>query len=107
MREQLHDGVRQAGPARVPGRAGRRAELRDLPGVLGEPEAQLAVRPGDGPGAARRGRLHAAGRADRQAAERLRGEHRVPRQAGEPDQPDGPVRGRQHTRADTAVLQDE
>lgn len=107
MLEQLHDDLRQEGRVVVAGRPRRRTELRVLSGIHGVPAAQLVGRPAAHQRVAGRGQLHPVGPHDRQTAQRLRGEHRSPGQAPQPDQRDGPIGRQQHARTDIAVSQNE
>lgn len=107
MREQLHDDVRQEGRASVIGRAGRGTQLWDLSGLHNLSAAFVRQWRGVVQRVVGRGQLDAAGPSDHQTAERLRGQHRLAREAPQSDRHDGPVGRQQHARADIAVPPDE
>jgi len=76
MLEQLHDDLRQEGRTIVPGRFGRRTELRGVSGIHVVPEAQPVSWPAGDQRVTGRGQLQPTGPHDCQTAQRLRRKHR-------------------------------
>lgn len=91
MLEQLHDDLRQEGRTIIPGRFGRRTELRGVSWIYVVPEAQSVSWPSAEQRVAGRGQLQPAGPHDRQTTQRLRREHRSTGQTPQSDQRDGPI----------------